>query len=98
MQGIGGMLYSVECVQTFLVMLLNVVKHLGNVTKHSRKCCQTFQGMPSNIPRNVIRQTFWGMLPNILENTLKHAGEGSCYSAFIGTLLDYLPHALALST
>ena len=60
MQGMGGMLYSGECRQTFWGMLLNipgnVAKHSGecrqhsgecsqNVLKHSGKCRQTFREM-----------------------------------------------------
>ena len=62
-QGMGGMLYSGECRQTFWGMSPNIP---GNVAK----CPQTFQGMSSNIPGNVAnyfgkcRQIFWGM-PNI---------------------------------
>ena len=55
--GIGGMLYSGECRQTFQGMSPNIP---GNVAKHSeecrqifRKCRQTFRGMSSNIPENV---------------------------------------------
>ena len=40
--GMGGMLYSGECCQTFWGMLPNV---LGNVAKYSGECCKTFQGM-----------------------------------------------------
>ena len=58
---------------------VNVAKHSrpGNVAKHSGECCQTFQGISSNIPGNVAKhsreyvlkhsrefhQTFQGMLP-----------------------------------
>ena len=65
-RGMGGMLYSVECRQTFRGMTSNIP---GNVAKHSGECRQTFRGMSPNIPGNVIknsgerRQTFQGMLP-----------------------------------
>ena len=65
-RGIGGMLYSGECRQTFRKMSLNIP---GNVTKHSGECRQIFRGMKSNNPGNVTKhsrecyQTFRGMLP-----------------------------------
>ena len=77
-QGMGGMLYSGECCQTFRGMLLNIP---GNVLKHSGECCQTFPGMSSNILRNVAkhsgeyRQTLRGMSSNIPDNVIKNSGE-----------------------
>ena len=44
MQGMGGMLYSGECRQTFRGMYSNIP---GNIVKHSRECSQTFRGMSS---------------------------------------------------
>ena len=41
-RGMGGMLYSVECHQTFRGMSPNVP---GNVIKNSQERRQTFQGM-----------------------------------------------------
>ena len=80
-RGMGGMLYSGECCQTFRRMPpnipRNVTKYSGEcaqtfqgyrqtfVLKHSRECCQTFWGMSPNIP---------GMLPNIPGNVPKHSG------------------------
>ena len=77
-RGMGGMLYSGECPQTFRVMLLNILR---NVTKHFGECHQIFRGMSSNIPGNVAKhsgechQTFKGMSPNIPENVIKNSGE-----------------------
>ena len=63
----------------------------GNVTKHSRECPSTFQGMSPDIPGNVGKhsgnvakhskecpETFQGMLamlPNIPGNVTNHSGE-----------------------
>ena len=77
-RGIGEMLYSGECGQTFRGMSSNIS---GNVAKHSGECPQTFRGMSPNILGNVAkysgkcRQTFWGMSPNIPGNIAKHSGE-----------------------
>ena len=62
-QGMGGILYSQECHQTFQEMSSKIP---GNVGKHSGECPQTFWAMPSNIPENVkhsneCHQTFWGL-------------------------------------
>ena len=43
-RGIGRMLYSGECRQTFREMSPNI---LGNVTKHSREYHQRFHEMPT---------------------------------------------------
>ena len=51
---IGGMLYSVECRQTFWRMSSNIP---GNVAKHSGECCHTFQGMSSSIPGTVLKHS-----------------------------------------
>ena len=54
---------------------------LGNVTKYSGKCPQTFRGMSPNIPENVTKysekcpQTFRVMSPNIPGNVAKHSRE-----------------------
>ena len=52
-RGMGEMLYSGECRQTFRGMSPNIP---GNVTKHSGECCQTFREMSPNIPGNVVKQ------------------------------------------
>ena len=63
-RGMGGMLYSGECRQTFRGMLLNIPE---NIVKHSGECSQTFRGMLLNIPGNAAKhsgeypQTFRGM-------------------------------------
>ena len=49
-QGMGVMLYSGECPQTFRGMSPNIP---GNVLKHSGEYRQTFRGMSSKIPGNV---------------------------------------------
>ena len=54
MRGIGGMLYSGECPQTFRGMLPN---NPGNVVKYSEECPQTFRGISPNIPRNVAKHS-----------------------------------------
>ena len=48
-RGIGGMLYSGECRQTFWGMSTNIPM---NVDKHSGECCQAFRGISSKISRN----------------------------------------------
>ena len=63
-RGIGGMLYSGECGQTFRGMPSKIPR---NVAKHSGECPQIFRGMYSNIPRNV--------LTNIPGNVAKYFGE-----------------------
>ena len=67
-RGIGGMLYSGECRQTFRKMSLNIP---GNVTKHSGECRQIFRGMSPNIPENV---------KNFGENNLWHVVKHSVES------------------
>ena len=81
-RGMGGMLYSGECRQTFWEMLQNIPENVakmssnipGNVAKHSGVCHKTFRGMSPNIPGNVTkysgkcRQTFRGTSPNIPAN------------------------------
>ena len=52
--GMGGMLHSGECRQTFRGMSSNIS---GNVAKHSGECRQIFRGISSNIPGNVAN--FW---------------------------------------
>ena len=52
--GMGGMLHSIECRQTFRGMSSNIS---GNVAKHSGECRQIFRGISSNIPGNVAN--FW---------------------------------------
>ena len=70
-RGIGGMLYSGECGQTFRGMPSNIPR---NVAKHSGECPQTFRGMSSQI--------FQGMSPNIPGNVAKYSGE--CRQTFRG--------------
>ena len=53
-RGIGGMLYSGECPQTFWGMSPNILR---NVLKHSEECPQTFRGMSPNIPGNVAKHS-----------------------------------------
>ena len=72
-RGMGGMLYSGECCQTFRRIPPNIPR---NVTKYSGECAQTFQGISPNIRP----QTFQGMLPNILGNVPKHSGNVAKYS------------------
>ena len=88
-RGMGGMLYSRECRQTFWEMLQNIPGNVakmssnipGNVAKHSGVCHKTFRGMSPNIPGNVTkhsgkcRQTFRGTSPNIPGNVIKNSGE-----------------------
>ena len=88
-RGMGGMLYSGECRQTFWEMLQNIPENVakmssnipGNVAKHSGVCHKTFRGMSPNIPGNVTkysgkcRQTFRGTSPNIPGNVIKNSGE-----------------------
>ena len=70
-QGMGGMLSSGECRQTFRGMSSNILK---NVAKHSGECRQTFQRMSPNIPGSVAKYSgecdrkFRVMLPNIPGN------------------------------
>ena len=56
--GMGEMLYTGECRQIFRGISPNipgnVVKHPGNVAKHSGECSRTFRVMLSNIPGNVL--------------------------------------------
>ena len=74
MRGMGGMLYSGECRQTFRGMSSNIP---GNVLKLAGECPQTFRGMLPNISGNVAKhsgefpQTFWGMFSNNPENIRK---------------------------
>ena len=95
-RGMGGMLYSGECRQTF--------RGMGNVLKHSRECLPTSRGISSNIPGNVAkhsgecRQTFRGMSSNIPGDVAKHSGlaehsgltkhSGECCQTFRG--MSYL--------
>ena len=72
-RGMGGMLYSGECCQTFRRIPPNIPR---NVTKYSGECAQTSQGISPNIRP----QTFQGMLPNILGNVPKHSGNVAKYS------------------
>ena len=93
-RGMGGMLYSGECCQTFQGILLNIP---GNVLKRSGERCQTFREMSpntpricSNIPGNVAKhsgechKTFRGMSSNIQGNVIKHSGE--CRQTFQGMM------------
>ena len=54
MRGIGGMLYSGECRQTFRRISLN---NPGNVAKYSRECCRKFQGIPPLF--GVTKENYW---------------------------------------
>ena len=54
-RGIGAMLYSRECHQTFRGMSPNIPE---NVAKHSGECRKKFRGMSSNIPGNVLKGSF----------------------------------------
>ena len=73
-RGIGGMLYSGECGQTFLGMSSNIPR---NVVKHSGECRQIFRGMSPNILGSVAihsgecRQIFRGMSSKNPENIRK---------------------------
>ena len=84
-RGIGGMLYSEECRQTFWGMSPNI---LGNVFKQCGECPQTFRGISPNILGNVLKhsgkcpQTFRGISSNIPGNVLKHSGK--CPQTFRG--------------
>ena len=53
-RGMGGMLYSGECRETFWRMSRNIP---GNVLKHSGECRQTFRGMLPNLPGNVAKHS-----------------------------------------
>ena len=53
-RGMGGMLYSGKCRQTFRGMSSNIPE---NVAKRSGECPQTFRGMSSNIPGNVTKHS-----------------------------------------
>ena len=61
MRGMGGMLYSGECRQTFRGMLQNiagnVAKYSGECLKHSVEYYQKFRGTLPNISGNV--PNFW---------------------------------------
>ena len=86
-RGMGGMLYSGECHQTFRGMSSDIP---GNVIKHSGECHKKFRGMSPNIPENFAkysgecRQTFRGMSSNIPGNVIKKSGE--CPQTFRGIL------------
>ena len=67
-RGIGGMLYSGECPETFRGMSPNIP---GNVLKHSGECPQTFRGMSPNILGNVVK--IFG--ENNLWHVVKHSVE-----------------------
>ena len=88
--GMGAMLYSGECHQTFWGISPEIP---GNVAKHSEECRQTFRGMSSHILRNVLKhsrecpQTFQRMSPNIPGNVAKHFGE--CHKTFWGTFFKH---------
>ena len=64
-RGIGGMLYSGGCSQTFRGISPNIS---GNILKHSGECSQTSREMSPNIPGNVLKKSteyskiIWGML------------------------------------
>ena len=73
--GIGEMLYSRECCQTFRGMSSNI---RGNVTKHSGECRQIFRGMSPNILANVVKNS--GEYSKIFENNLWHVVKHSMES------------------
>ena len=73
--GIGEMLYSRECCQTFRRMSSNI---WGNVTKHSGECRQIFRGMSPNILANVVKNS--GEYSKIFENNLWHVVKHSMES------------------
>ena len=66
-RGIGGILYSGECRQTFRGMYSNIPR---NVFQHSGESHQRFRGISPNIPGN----------PNIPGHVVKHSGE--CWQTF----------------
>ena len=70
-RGIGGMLYSLECPQTFWGISSNIP---GNVAKHSGECCQIFRGISPNIPLNVAKHSweYSRKIQRIFENNLQH--------------------------
>ena len=70
-RGIGGMLYSLECPQTFWGISSNIP---GNVAKHSGECCQIFWGISPNIPLNVAKHSweYSRKIQRIFENNLQH--------------------------
>ena len=78
MRGMGRMLYSGECCQTFRGMSSNIP---GNVLKHSEECPQTFRGTSPNIPGNAVKhfreysQTIQRIFENNLEHVVKHPVE-----------------------
>ena len=53
-RGIGGMLYSGECPQTFRGMSPNIP---GNIAKHSGEYRQIFRGMSPNILGNALEKS-----------------------------------------
>ena len=75
-RGIGGMLYSEECRQTFWGMPSKIPE---NVANYSGECYQTFRGVPSNISGNVLKhsgeypQTFQVISSNVPGNVVKHS-------------------------
>ena len=100
MQGMGGMLYSRECHQSFQGMSRNIP---GNAAKHSGESPQTFQGMSPNIVGNVAKHSgvwqhspeclrrfprMFGNIPGMFEdipwNVAKHSKE--CHQTFQGIL------------
>ena len=88
-RGMGAMLYSEECHQTFRGMSQKIPE---NVAKHSGKCrdkamYKTRNTGTGNRMRGMLysgecRKTFRGMSSNIPGNILKHSGE--CCQTFRG--------------
>ena len=66
-QGMGVMLYSGECPQTFRGISPNIP---GNVLKDSGECRQGFRGMLPAKGSGECSRTFRGMLSNIPGNIL----------------------------
>ena len=75
-QGMGVMLYSGECPQTFRGMSPNIP---GNVLKHSGEYRQTFRGMSSKIPGNVAKDSGECCQPKVPGNVAEHSGEYPIY-------------------
>ena len=88
-RGMGAMLYSEKCHQTFRRMSQKIP---GNVAKYSGKCRDkamyktrntgTGNGMRGMLYSGECRKTFRGMSSNIPGDILKHSGE--CHKRFRG--------------
>ena len=74
-RGIGVMLYSRECPQTYRALSLNIP---GNVTKYSRECHQILSPIIlGNVAKysGECRKKFREMSPNIPGNIIKDSAE-----------------------